>query len=675
MKQEKAYSKVSDDSTYLDYINETEPLRNSAWADRTFLGTDTNISVRSEFLRSDFDHYRSGSITPDKPYDIMKTAMKIYSKVGIVRNVIDIMSDFAVQGIRLQHSNPTVERFYNKWFSKVKGKDRSERFLNYLYRVGNVVVNRVDAKIPTSKIKQWKAVGENFLEDPVIKREIPLRYYFLNPLTVDVLGKELSTFTGKSVYYLKLNTRLKADIAEMERNNQPVDLPAEIVNAIKSKNNKYILPSNKLYVAHYKKDDWQVWAEPMTYGIVDDLVAYEKMRLADLAALDGAISNIRLWTLGYIDTVNPGNSLIPSKSVLNKVRDILHNNSGGGPMDLVWGPDLTFKESNSQVYKFLGSAKYENTLNAIYDGMGVPSVLRSGSKGAGGSASFIALKTLVERLEYGRSVLLDFWNEQIKLVQKAMGFDSPAQVIFDKLILSDESTELDLLMKLADRDLISSESLLEKFDLLPNIEKSRIQRELKKRGKSLPEKASPFHNPLWQAKIKENLLMGGSIEPEEIGLKFKNFKPVQPVGRPNNVVETQKRKPKPIGKPQTGKADLSIAYTWTNEVYKQVVDVISPAILHAFDKKNFRQLTTEESSKAEYIKFSVLFGFDLFEEINNDKIMAFLEKDTVTKDAKELFDFLYKSFALKFERKPNMDELRQIYINTYVIEKGNNGQD
>jgi len=679
MKNEVAYSKLSENTTYGEYLEEVEPIRNAAWADRTFLGTDANVSVRSEFLRSDYDYYRSGSITPTKPHDIIKTCMKIYSKVGIVRNVIDIMSDFAVQGIRLQHTNPTVERFYTAWFKKVAGKDRSERFLNYIYRVGNVVVNRVDAVIPNNKAKQWKTVGGDFSEDPVRKREIPFRYYFLNPVTVDVLGKDLATFTGNPVYYLNLSTGLKTAISELQRAGKQVDLPEDILNAIKTKGNKYILPADKLYVAHYKKDDWQTWAEPMTYAIVDDLIAYEKMRLADLAALDGAISNIRLWTLGYIDEINPGNSLIPSKTVMNKLRNILSNNQGGGPMDLVWGPELTFKESNTQVYKFLGAAKYENTLNAIYDGMGVPSVLRSGAKGAGGSASFIALKTLVERLEYGRSILLAFWEEQIKLVQKAMGFDTPAKVVFDKLILSDESTELDLLMKLADRDLISTESLLEKFDMLSDIEGSRVRRESKKRGKSMPQKASPFHNPLYkdlsEQKMKEEALRSGSVKPEDIGVDIKNFKLVQPAGRPNNVIETGPRKKKPIGKPQTGKSDLSTAYVWSGEAYKEIVKIVSPAILHAFDKKNFRQLTNSQSAEAEYLKFSTLFGFELFEEITAEKIIEYMGNDKVTTGAKETFSFILHAFSTKFNREPNMDELRQIYLNTYIIEKVENGED
>ena len=57
------------------------------------------------------------------------------------------------------------------------------------------------------------------------------------------------------------------------------------------------LEDDRLSIFYYKKDDWRQWANPMIYAILDDIIMLEKMRLADLSALDGAISNIRLWTL------------------------------------------------------------------------------------------------------------------------------------------------------------------------------------------------------------------------------------------------------------------------------------------------------------------------------------------------------------------------------------------
>ena len=206
---------------------------------------------------------------------------------------------------------------------------------------------------------------------------------------------------------------------------------------------------------------------PLVYAILDDIIMLEKMRLADLSALDGAISNIRLWTLGSLD-----HKILPNKTAINKLRNILASNVGGGTMELVWGPELTYTESNSQVYKFLGSEKYTSVLNSIYAGLGVPPTL-TGMAGNGGgfTNNFISLKTMVERLQYGRDQLTKFWQKEVEFVRKAMGFRKPAHVTFDQMSLSDEAAEKNLLIQLADRDIISHETILESFKEIPSVEK------------------------------------------------------------------------------------------------------------------------------------------------------------------------------------------------------------
>ena len=139
----------------------------------------------------------------------------------------------------------------------------------------------------------------------------------------------------------------------------------------------------------------------------------EKMRLADLSALDGAISSVRLWTMGDFDQ-----KIVPTKAGLNKVRDILASNVGGGTMDLVWGPELKFTESQSQVYKFLGSEKYQPVLTSIYAGLGIPPTLTGAAGGGGYTNNYVSLKTLIERLEYGREVLSRFWRQEILYLKR-----------------------------------------------------------------------------------------------------------------------------------------------------------------------------------------------------------------------------------------------------------------
>ena len=102
--------------------------------------------------------------------------MQAYDKVGIVRNVIDLMGDFASQGMVLVHPNKTIEKFYRKWFKSVNGVDRSERFLNYLYRCGNVVVKRRTAKLSVQKERELRkglAADVQIKDLNVKRREIP----------------------------------------------------------------------------------------------------------------------------------------------------------------------------------------------------------------------------------------------------------------------------------------------------------------------------------------------------------------------------------------------------------------------------------------------------------------------------------------------------------------------
>ena len=166
-------------------------------------------------------------------------------------------------------------------------------------------------------------------------------------------------------------------------------------------------------------------------------------------------------------------------------------------MDMVWGPELKFTESQSQVYRFLGSEKYQPVLTSIYAGLGIPPTLTGAAGGGGYTNNYVSLKTLVERLEYGREILSTFWRKEIAIVQKAMGFRYPAEIHFDSIVLSDEAAQKKLLMDLADRDIISQETLLERFREIPSIEKVRVKREVRDRDTEAftPQKASPYHNP------------------------------------------------------------------------------------------------------------------------------------------------------------------------------------
>ena len=490
--KQEAYAQTGDAIDAYDGIQKAV-----AYGRRTsYIDVEPNRSVRTSFLRQDYDAFRPGESVSSQQKKIMKMSMQAYDRVGIIRNVVDLMGDFACQGLTLVHPNKTIEKFYRKWFTQIGGVDRSERFLNYLYRCGNVVVKRRTAKLSQQKEKELRrAIGADLeIKDlKVNKREIPWMYDFLNPLAVDVQDYGMQA-VGKPQFKLNLSKYTYESLIKSSNTNKTIfkTLPNDLQKRLHDGERQIPLDPDKVSFYHYKKDDWNLWANPMIYAILDDIIMLEKMKLADLAALDGAISNVRLWTVGDLE-----HKIIPTKAAINKLRDILASNVGGGTMDLVWGPELKFTESQSQVYKFLGAEKYQPVLTSIYAGLGIPPTLTGASSGGGYTNNYVSLKTLIERLEYGREILSQFWRHEIELIRKAMGFRFPAEIHFDSIVLSDEAAQKQLLIQLSDRDIISQETLLERFRELPNIERIRVRREERERTNDIaaPKKAGPYHNP------------------------------------------------------------------------------------------------------------------------------------------------------------------------------------
>lgn len=506
-------------------LQKVEPVVRAAGSDIFFNIAPGGISVRDNYTRRDYDLFRNHHKHPVRPHHIIRDCMLAYDNVGLVRNVVDLMSDFAVQGLQIVHPNERVEKWYKEWFRRVDALERSERFLNVLYRCGNVIVKRQTAKLTPAqeeRIRRSTAAPESEMADPPAlgKREIPWRYVFLNPLAMEILGGAMAAFVGKEAFVYAL--RIPEEIIRIVKN--PVGLmepemvrrlPPQLRKIIESGKRFFPLDRDKLYVAHYKRDDWLAWAKPMLHPILKDLQMLEKMKLADLSALDGAISCIRVWKLGSLEA-----RIMPTEASINRLAYMLTNNVGGGVMDLVWGPDIDLVETSTNVHRFLGQTKYQPVLDAIFQGLGIPPSL-TGSNGAGTfSNTFVSLKTLVERLEYGRSLLREFWAHEIRLVQKAMGFRFPAKVVFDKL-LTDEAAEKQLLLHLWDRDLVSDAAVQENFGLEADIESVRIRRQQRriKEGK-VPPKASPFHDPQEEYGLKKIFAQQGVITPSQGGVEL-----------------------------------------------------------------------------------------------------------------------------------------------------------
>ena len=607
--------------------------------------------------RSDYYFFRPDEAIPRELKAIIRKAEDIYQRVGLVKNVIDLMGDFAAQGVRIVHKNKRIEKFYRQWFKRVCGRERSERFLNNLYKTGNIVINRQFGKLSVKvadKLYQGVASPDLQVQDldtiKIEKRELPWKYTFIDPVLVNVSAGSLASFVMDKRYELTLPAGLRRIInspkTEIEANIVK-NLPVQIIEAAKNKK-AYPLDPDKTIVAHYKKDDWQSWAYPMMHAIMDDIMIIEKLKLADMCALDGAVSNLRIFKLGSLE-----HKIAPTKAATAKLAQILGNNVGGGTMDLIWGPDIELIESKTNVHQFLGEGKYIPHLNSIYAGLGIPPTL-TGTFGASGTTNnFISLKTLTQRLQYGRDVLISFWEKEMELVQKAMGFRYAGKIEFDKMDLSNEDAEKSLLIQLVDRNLISDEILQSRFGLDPDMEKSRLNREKRDRdGGRMIEKSGPWFDPQFENSLKKMSLQLGIVTPSQVGLELEKKKngeknaiemkisntptklAIDPTsdslpkesgdGRPKLSKDKTKRKTK-IFKPQTG-AKLMI---WAKNSQDQISDIINPILLEFYNKKNIRSLSSTEIKELEQVKTNILLNLTPDTTISSDNIIQSFNRLTV----------------------------------------------
>lgn len=698
--EEPAYLTWTDDKTKASVMNAVgtalKDARPTLRSHATDIYTDvtTNTHIRDSLGRGDYEYYRPDERTPKKLKELIGLCDLACDNNGIVNNVVNLMADFTSKGIKIIHPNRAIEKFFRGWAKKVGFRRVSERLAHYLFRHGTVLVKKQFAKLKVRDVDEIKRVKatpdvEVDVQPIVVKREVPWRYTFLHPNSVDLLSDELAPFIGPEGFLYEVKIP-KGIVTKVKNPKSPQDIllvskiPADIRKAIIEGKQSLPIEPEKLSVSWYKRDDWSPWARPMVAPILKDLMMLEKMKLADLAALDGAVSCIRVWKLGDLEK-----GIMPHPSTIRRLAEMLTNNVGGGVMDMVWGPDLELIETSTEVHRFLGSTKYAPTLQAIYSGLGIPQTMTGSETPTGFTNNYVSLKILTERLEYGRSILRDFWEKELALVQKAMGFRLPARVDFEDL-LSDDATQQKLLLDMADRDLIDAETLQEEFGFDPDIISMRMNRERRKRKRgALPPKASPYHSPNHEQDLEKIFASTGTFTPDEFGLELDEPKPgsVPPgeksskwkvsstpkgtlgEGRPQGAKDSSKRKRKNV-KPRTSAVFIE-NLARSEAMLNQVAKILTPVMLTACGKKTLRELTDEEAKNFESLKFHTLCQLKFDDEVSEVTVGRLLQKPlAVPSFVTALLKETVAKHTNENDKPLTFDVLRRYHASVFALYRG-----
>jgi hypothetical protein len=188
------------------------------------------------------------------------------------------------------------------------------------------------------------------------------------------------------------------------------------------------------------------------------------------------------------------------------------------------------------------------------------------------------------------------------------------------MALSDEAAEKNLLVQLADRDIISHETLLERFKEIPQIENIRIKRELAKRETTGPEKAGPFHPPAPPEQKQDSPQETEPDQKDEV-VEIPNVRDAD--GRPMFKKDDGPRKRR-VDKPKStpGVAELLV---WSEDAWNKVSSVITSAYLNSKQKKNLRQLTKSQVRDLEQLKLDVFTNLEAGCNVTDDVIYTKLK--------------------------------------------------
>lgn len=374
--------------------------------------------------------YKDAYVTPRHSIELCQ---KAYANVPIFRNAIDVMAEFSNSEIYLDGGSEKAKAFINKWMKKIKIWKLKDQYFREYYRSGNVFMYKLDGRFTTEDlIKLNQVYGSEGKK--IGSRRIPVGYIFLNPY--DFVADRALTFNSKNGIYKKILSEYDIEKLKFPQ----TDYDREIFEALpkdakkKVKENQFMkdgvmvdLDPNKLIFSFYKKQDYEPFAIPFGFSVLDDINWKMELKKIDQAITRTIENVILLVTMGNTPDkggVNPNN--------LKAMQSLFQNESIGRALiaDYTTKAEFVIPDLN----KVLGPTKYQIVNEDIKEGLQNIIVGKENY-----SSTQVKAQIFLERLKEARNAFLnDVMQPQIKQVCQAMGFKNFPTAKFVEIDIKDE---------------------------------------------------------------------------------------------------------------------------------------------------------------------------------------------------------------------------------------------
>lgn len=632
-KQNSANNAKEEEKSLLE-TQDTSPLMAEFSDSSTASSTRTRRNAASTMTRSDRYKNIEDGLVPwkyttgskyqkagPKAIDIEEAValcQKAYYNFSVFRNTIDLMTEFSVSDVYLRGGSKKSRQFFEALFRKINIIEFMDKFFREYYRSGNVFVYRFDSvlrKEDLRKITQTFGSGLSSLsQDNSLL--IPTKYMILNPADVRLTG----SLTFNSGTYSKVVTdyelqKLQNPTSEEEK-ELAESLPQEVKKQLKSKKISSVLiplDTQKVQAIFYKKQDYEPFAVPMGYPVLEDINAKAEMKKIDMAIARTMQQAILLVTMGS----EPEKGGVNQKN-LQAMQKLFANESVGRVLIADYTTQAEFVVP--KIGELMDSKKYE-----IFDKdirMGLNNILIGEDEKFANTS--IKVKIFIKRLKQARKTFInDFLFPEIKRICRQLGFKNFPTPYFEDIDIRDELSYAKVYNRLMELGVLTPEEGLKAIesgklpDLEESVENQNVFKELREKG---------IYQPLVGGKVN---LDDNEDEGEEVS------QPAPQPGRPDGtdgIPQDNPRTPTDNQSPASSffsltkvKDNLILAQKLTSEVEKELRS-----------KHKIKRLTNKQKEVANCISEVIIANEQSEDWINNIKQYVDSPIDTNAARTKEI---------------------------------------
>ena len=360
--------------------------------------------------------------------DAIELTQKAYANISVFRNAVDMMADFANSTLYLEGGSAKSRAFINAWLKKIKIWNLKDQFFREYYRSGNVFLYTIEGKINVEDFSKVRNFGLTLKTN-----KLPVRYLLLNPF--DIVAKRATSFDVG--LYAKVLSEYEAERLKNPKTDEDRELydalDPEIKNKIKNDSwalngLKVQLDPKKLKYAFYKKQDYEPFAVPFGFAVLDDIEFKMEMKKIDQSicrTIENVVLMITMGTTPDKGGVNPRN--------IRAMQSLFQNQSVGR----ILVSDYTTKAEFiiPDIQKVIGPAKYEVVNQDIKEGL--QNIILNQEKFA---STEIKAQMFLQRLKESRDAFLNnFLQPEIKEICKNYGFKSAPVAKFETIDLQDQT--------------------------------------------------------------------------------------------------------------------------------------------------------------------------------------------------------------------------------------------